>query len=92
MHLNIERTKPSLGSCTELPPRLRRKTKAILNIRNNKFNCLRLFIAAALFPVTDHATRESKYINNLVDNWEDNKNTYDYLARMQNKNNINIWF
>ena len=55
-------------------------------------NCLRLCITAALFPVTDHAIRESKYINNLVDDWEDNENTYDYLTRIQNKYNINIWF
>ena len=67
VQLNIEKTKPSLGSYTQLPPGLRSKTKAILNTRNNKFNCLRLCITAALFPVTDHATRESKYINNLVD-------------------------
>ena len=64
----------------------------MLNIRINKFNCLRLCITAALFPAADHATRESKYINNLVDEWEDNKSTYDYLTRKQNKYNINIWF
>ena len=75
MLLNIESTKPSLGSHTELPPRLRSKTKARSNIRNNKFNCLRSCITAALLPAADHATRESKYINNLVDNWEDNENT-----------------
>ena len=67
MQLNIERTKQSLGSYTELPPGLRSKTKALLNIRNNKFNCLRLCITAAFFPAADHGTRESKYINNLVD-------------------------
>ena len=78
MQLNIERTKPSLGSYIELPTGLRSKTKAILNIRNNKFNCLRLCITAALFPAADHATRESKYIKNLVDDWKDNENTYDY--------------
>ena len=49
-------------------------------------------ITAALFPVTDHATRESKYINNLVDDCEHNENNYDYLTRIQNKYNINIWF
>ena len=74
MQLNIERTKPSLGSYTELPPGLRSKTKATLNIRNNKLNCLQLCITAALFPAADHATRESRYINNLVDDWEDNEN------------------
>ena len=47
VQLNIEKTKPSLGSYTELPPRLKSKTKAILNIRNNNFNFLRLCITAA---------------------------------------------
>ena len=53
---------------------------------------MRFCNTAALFPVTDHATRESKYINNLVDNWRDNKNTYDFLTRIEKKYNINIWF
>ena len=38
VQLSIERTKPSLGSYTELPTRVRSKTKAILSIRHNKFN------------------------------------------------------
>ena len=92
MQIYIERTKPSLGSYTELPPCLRHKTKAILNIRSNKFNCLRLCITAALHPVTEHATRENKYINNLVDDWEYNETAYDYITKTQNKYNINIWF
>ena len=92
MQINIERTKPSLGSYTELPPGLRDKTKAILNIRINKFNCLRLCITAALHPVTEHATRENKYINNLVDDWEYNQIAYDYIIKVQNKYNIDILF
>ena len=31
-------------------------------------------------------------INNLIEDWEDNENVYDYLTRMQIKNNIIIWF
>ena len=85
-------TKPSLGSYTELPSGLRDKTKAILNIRSNKFNCLRLCITAALHPVTEHATRENKYINNLVDDWEYNETAYDYITKIQNKYNIIILF
>ena len=92
MQINIERTEPSLGSYTELPPGLRDKTKAILNIRSNTFNCLRLCITAALHPVTEHATRENKYIKNLVDDWEYNETACDYITKIQNKNNINIWF
>ena len=42
--LIIEKTKPSLGSSIELPPGLRSKTKAILSIGSDKFNCLRLCI------------------------------------------------
>ena len=38
-----------------------------IDYRNNKFNCLRLCNTAALFPAADYATRESKFINNLVD-------------------------
>ena len=67
MQISIERTKPLLGSYTELPPGLRDKTKAILNIRSNKLNCLRLCITATLHPVTENATREIKYIANLVE-------------------------
>ena len=37
VQLNMARTKPLLGSDTELPPGLRSRTKAILNVRNNKF-------------------------------------------------------
>ena len=85
VQLSIERTKPSLGSYNALPPRLRSKTKTILIIRTNKFNCLRLCITTALFPAADQPTRESKYISNLVDDWEDKENTYDYLTRIENK-------
>ena len=92
IQLNIERTKPSLGSYIELPPNLRTRTKAILNIKSNKFNWLRLCITAALYPVTQDATRENKYINNLVDDWEYNETAYDYITKIQNKYNINIWF
>ena len=45
-----------------------------------------------MHPVTDHATRENKYINNLVDDWEYNETAYDYITKIQNKYNINIWF
>ena len=67
IQLNIERTKPSLGLSVELPPNLKTRTKANLNIKSNKFSCLRLCITAALHPVSQDATREIKYINNLFD-------------------------
>ena len=56
IQLNIERTKPSLESYIELPPNLRIRTKATFNIKSNKFNCLRLGITAAFYPVTQDAT------------------------------------
>ena len=45
-----------------------------------------------MHPVTEQATRENKYINNLVDDWEYNETAYDYITKLQNKYNINIWF
>ena len=92
IQLNIERTKPSLGLFVELPPNLRTRTKAILNIKSNKFNCLRLCITAALYTVTQDATTENTYIKNLVDDWEYNETANDYITKIQNKYNIDIWF
>ena len=92
IQLKIERTKPSLGLYVELPPNLRTRPKAILNIKSNKFNCLRICITAALNPVTQDATRENEYINNLVDDWEYNEIAYDYITKIQSKYNIIIWF
>ena len=37
------------------------KSKAILNIKNNKSKCVRLSIAAAKFPVDKNGSRERKY-------------------------------
>ena len=92
IQINMERTKPPLGSHIELPPNLKTRTKAILNFKSKKFNCLRLCITAALYPVTQDATRENKYINNLVDDWEYNETAYDYITKIQNKYNINVSF
>ena len=85
IQLNIERTKPSLGSYIELPPNLKTRTKAILNNKNIKFNCLRLWITAALYHVTQDGTRDNKYINNLVDDWEYNETAYGYITKIQKK-------
>ena len=82
LQINIARTKPSLGFFNELPPGLREITKAILNIRSKKYNCLPLCITAALNPATRNAIRKSKYIKNL---FEDNEYLFDYLRKIQNK-------
>ena len=67
MQISIEKTKPSIGSYTEIPLCLRDKTKAFLNIRSSMYNCLRLCITAASYPVTKKASRENKYIDHLVE-------------------------
>ena len=82
MQMNIERTKPSLKSYTELQPGLRDKTKTILNIRSIKFNCLQLCFTAALHPVTEHATRRNKDIANLIEDWEANEYAHNYLTKI----------
>ena len=46
----------------------------------------------ASYTVTEHATRENNFINNLVEDWEDNEFVYECLAKIQNNHNINIWF
>ena len=66
IQIKIEPTKASIGSYIDLPPNLK-NSKSILNIRNSKYNCLKLFITAWLHPAMDHATRESKYVNNLIE-------------------------
>ena len=73
IQLSLEKTKSSLGSFTELPADLRIKTTAKLNFKSNKFNCLRLCITEALYPITADATKENKYFNNIVEDWEEDK-------------------
>ena len=38
------------------------------------------------------ATRDNKYIKNLVDEWEYKETAFDYITKIQNKYNIKIWF
>ena len=47
---------------------------------------------SALYPVTENATREVKYINNLVEDWEDNEYVYDYLTIIQTKITLTFRF
>ena len=42
--------------------------------------------------MTQDAARENKYIINPVDDWEYNETAYDYITKIQNKYNVNIWF
>ena len=66
IQLNIEPTKASIGSYIDLPPDLK-NSKSILKIRSYKYNCLQLTITAWLHPAMDHGTRESKYVDNLIE-------------------------
>ena len=53
-----------------MPYDLKDKTKAILNIKYNKYSCVRLSITAALYPVDRNGFRENKYVSNLIDDYE----------------------
>ena len=97
IQLNIEPTKASIGSYIDLPPDLK-NSKSILNIRNYKYNCLQLTITAWLYPAIDprsgfynHATRESKYVNNLIVARQQNEDDFAYIIRIQKLYNFNIW-
>ena len=89
IQINIEPIKASIGSYIDLPPDLK-NSKSILNIRNSKYNCLQLTITAWLYPAMHHATRESKYVNNLIEARQRNEDDFGYRLRIQKLSNINI--
>ena len=60
-------------------------------MRNSKYNCLQLSITAWLHPATDHETRESKYVNNLIVPRQQNNDDFAYIIRVQKLYNINLW-
>ena len=93
----IEPTKASIGSYIDLPPDLK-NSKSILNIRSYKYKCLQLTITAWLHPAMDprsafanHATRESKYVNNLIEARQRDEDDFAYIIRIQKLYNIIIW-
>ena len=90
IQLNIETTKASIGSFIDLPPELK-ISKSILNIRSYKYNCLQLNFFAWLYPAMHHATRESKYVNNLIEARQRDEDDFAYILRIQKLYNINIW-
>ena len=90
IQFNIEPTKASIGSYIDLPPDLK-NSKPILNIRSYKYNCLQLTIAAWLHPAMDHAIRESKYVNNLIEARQRDEDDFAYIIRIQKLYNFNIW-
>ena len=90
IQINIEPTKASIGSYIVLPPDLK-NSKSILNIRSYKNNCLQLTITAWLHPAMDHATRESKYVNNQNEARQRDEDDFAFIIRIQKFYNINIW-
>ena len=90
VQINIDPTKASIGSYIDLPPDLK-NSKPILNIRNYKYKCLQLTITAWLHPAMDHATRESKYVNNLIEARQRDEDDFAYIIRKKKLYNINIW-
>ena len=90
IQLNIEPTKGSIGSYIDLPPDLK-NYKSILNIRSYKYNCLQLTITAWPHPASHHATRESKYVDKLIETRQQHEDDFAYIIRIQKLYNINIW-
>ena len=90
IQINIEPTKASIGSCIDLPPDLK-NSKLMLKIRSYKNNCLQLIITAWLHPAMDHATREIKYVNNLIEARQRDEDDFGYIIRIQKVYNVNIW-
>ena len=82
IRLDIEPTKTSIGSYINLPPDLK-NSKSILNIRSYKYNCLQLTITAWLHPDPYHATRESKYVDKLIEPRQQHEDDFTYIIRIQ---------
>ena len=55
------------------------------------YDCLQLTITAALYPGKGHAIRESNYFSNLFDTWFTCEIDSDFIVRIQDKHNTNIW-
>ena len=58
---------------------------------NSKDNCLQLTITARLHLAMDHATRESKQINNLTEPRKQHEDDFAYIIKIQKLYNIIIW-
>ena len=90
IQLNIEPTRASIGTHIDLPADLK-NSKSILNIRSYKYNCLQLTITAWLHPVKGNATRESKYVDKLIEPRQEHEDDFGYILRIQKLYNINFW-
>ena len=60
-------------------------------MRNSKDNCLQLTITARLHLAMDHATRESKKTNNLIEPRQQHEDDFAYIIKIQKLYNIILW-
>ena len=74
----------------KLPPDLI-NSRSITNIHNNNYNCLRLTITAWLHQIKENATCESNYVNSLIVPHQPHEDDFNYIIRIQNLYNTNIW-
>ena len=81
IQLIIEPTKASIGTHKDLPADLN-NSKSILSIRSYKHNCLQLTITAWLNPVIGNATRESKYVDKLIEPKQQHEDDFGYILRI----------
>ena len=79
----------SIGIYIDLPPDLK-NSKSILNIRNSEYA-----ITAWLYPAINprsgflnNATRESKYVNNLIEARQRDEYDFAYIIRIPKKKKI----
>ena len=72
-----------------------KNSRSILSTRKYKQNCLPLTITASRHPVKEHATRDRKYVINLIvprQQIEDGfAYIFAYIIRKQNICSVNIW-
>ena len=52
---------------------------------------MQLTTTAWLHPAMDHATRESKYVNNQIEARQRDEDEFAYIMRIKKFHNINIW-
>ena len=53
---------------------------------------MQLTITAWLHPVIGNATRESKYVDKLIEPRQQHEDDFGYILKIQKLYNINIWF
>ena len=54
------------------------------------YNCLQLTITAWLHPLTGNATRESKYVDKVIEPRQQHEDDFGYILKIQKLYKINI--